>query len=190
MVTLTSYSEEELNNQRRMLFGTDPGLDDVLSKLNSYTTMVDNFCEGRQIVPASVLIDQRNMTQHALLSLPPSVGTPECYRLAALIYSLLVTFPLPYSVAPFGYLVRQLKIALSEWDGDDHSLIWVLTMGGIGATGLGERIWFMKELQDAAVRIGVRSWPKLREIIKTGLWHETTNGRDGQDLWLDSKLAE
>jgi Fungal specific transcription factor domain len=190
-ITLSSYSETEFSSSQDIGFETDPDLYNVFSKLNNYTTMIDNFCEGRQIVAASVLIDHRNMTQHALLSLPPRTGRSECYRLAAMIYSLLVTFPLPYMVAPFAYLITQLKLTLSEWDGDDdHMLLWVLTMGGIGATGLGERMWFMQKLQDVAARIGIRSWFELRDAIKRGLWHETTNDRDGQGLWLESRITE
>ncbi|KAJ8103419.1 hypothetical protein POJ06DRAFT_279217 [Lipomyces tetrasporus] len=165
VVPLSCLSREFIFHGQGMGFGTDQDLYMVLSMLDSYTIMIDDFCEGRKIVTAS------------------------SDRLATLIYSLLVTFPLPYSVAPFKYLVTQLRIALTEWDGDDHMLVWVLTMGGIGATGLGKRVWFMKKLQDAAMRIGVRSWIELRDIIKRGLWHEATNDRDGQDLWLESRIA-
>lgn len=87
-MTLSCPSEEFRFQHRDFGFGTDPDLDKVLSMLKSYTMMIEDFCEGRNVVTASVLIDHRNMTQHALLSLPPRVGSSECYRLAALIYSL------------------------------------------------------------------------------------------------------
>lgn len=158
----------------------------VLSMLNSYTIMIDDFCEGRKVVTASVLIDHRNTMQHALLSLPPRVGSSECYRLAALIYSLLVTFPMPYIAAPFQRLVTQLKIALDGWDGSDQMLIWVLTMGGIGAMGLSEREWFVNQFREAVTRMGVTTWNEAKEFIKRGLWFEATNDRDGNDFWLES----
>ncbi|KAK9351267.1 hypothetical protein V1523DRAFT_417313 [Lipomyces doorenjongii] len=190
VVTLSCPTREFIYQGQGMGFCTDQDLYMVLSMLNSYTIMIDDFCEGRKVVTASVLIDHRNTTQHALLSLPPRVGVSECCRLAALIYSLLVTFPLPYSAAPFKCLVTRLKIALTEWDGDDQMLVWVLTMGGIGATGLGERGWFVKSLQGAVTRIGVRSWIEARDIIKRGLWYESTNDGDGQGLWLESRIAD
>ncbi|KAK9258288.1 hypothetical protein V1519DRAFT_463808 [Lipomyces tetrasporus] len=166
VVPLSCLSREFIFHGQGMGFGTDQDLYMVLSMLDSYTIMIDDFCEGRKIEYDA-----------ACFAFTPAEG------------GLLVTFPLPYSVAPFKYLVTQLRIALTEWDGDDHMLVWVLTMGGIGATGLGKRVWFMKKLQDAAMRIGVRSWIELRDIIKRGLWHEATNDRDGQDLWLESRIA-
>lgn len=163
----------------------------ALSMLKSYTTMIDDFCSGRKVVAASVLLDHRNAAQHALLSLPPRAGESECYRLAALVYALLVTFPIPYSVAPFKHLVTRLQIALAEWDGDDDDmLLWVFAMGAIGATGLGKRVWFVRNFQSVATRIGVRSWIEAKDIIKRGLWHEVTNDGDGQYLWFESRIVD
>jgi hypothetical protein len=190
VVTLSCPTRDFIFQGHGIGFSTDQDLYMVLSMLKSYTIMIDDFCEGRNILTASVLIDHRNTTQHALLSLSPRVGRFECYRLAALIYSLLVTFPLPYCVAPFKYLVTRLKTALTEWDGDSHMLLWVLAMGGIGATGLDEREWFIRNLQDAVMRIGVRSWIEARDVIKMGLWHEATNDGDGQVLWFESRVTE
>jgi len=171
-------------------FGTDPDLYNIMSMLSSYTMMIDDLSEGRKIVAASVLIDHRNTTQHALLSLPLKGGSAECYRLAALIYSLLVTFPLPYNAAPFQRLVTQLKLALNEWDDDGGGkLLWVLAMGGIGAIGLDERDWFLHRFKEAVVRMEVKSWREARGIIKKGLWYEATNDNDGNDLWLESQNA-
>lgn len=169
-------------------FGTDQDIYIVTSMLRDYTMIIDDHCEGRQILTLSMLIDHRNATQHALLSLPPRSGTAECYRLAALIYSLLVTFPLPYSVAPFQYLVMQLMEALTIWDGDDDMLLWVLTLGGIGATGLDQRLWFVSNLQATASKIGIKSWSEARYVMTKGLWHEATNDGDGRDLWIESGM--
>jgi hypothetical protein len=186
VVTLSCPSKDFIFQHQAPGFGTDPDLYMVLSMLNSYTIMIDDFCEGRKVVTASVLIDHRNTMQHALLSLPPRVGSSECYRLAALIYSLLVTFPMPYIAAPFQHLVTQLKIALDGWDGSDQMLIWVLTMGGIGAMGLSEREWFVNQFREAVTRMGVTTWNEAKESIKRGLWFEATNDRDGNDFWLES----
>jgi hypothetical protein len=155
--------------------------------LKRYTMMIDDLCEGRKIVAASELIDHRNTTQHALLSLPPRTGNSECYRLAALIYSLLVTYPLPYIAAPFKALVSQLKVELASWDDSDDMLIWVLTMGAIGAIGLKEREWFVETFRKATTTMRMRSWGEAREVIKKGLWYEPTNNGDGNDLWIESR---
>ncbi|KAH8817202.1 hypothetical protein F5884DRAFT_245066 [Xylogone sp. PMI_703] len=181
-----SYPPAEFRFKYRCFgFGDDPDLYEVLSMLNSYTMMVDDFCEGRNIVTASTLIDHRNTAQHALISLPPRTGCAECYRLSALIYSLLVTFPLPYTVAPFRPLVRQLKAALSWWDGNDEMLTWVLVIGGMGAVGLEEREWFVKTFHLLMTKTNIRSWEEVREVVKKGLWYGPTNDADGRDFWYE-----
>lgn len=192
-VTLSCPTEvfEFQYHESRLGFGfhTVEDLYKVMSMLKSYTIMISDHCTSRKVMSASVLIDHRNTTQHALLSLPPRAGNSECLRLAALIYSLLVTFPLPYTLTTFQCLVKGLRMALVEWDGDDQVLIWVLAMGGIGAVGLDERQWFVEEFREVTIRAGVRSWDEAREIIKEGLWFEATNGKDGFELWLESHCA-
>ncbi|CRG91231.1 hypothetical protein PISL3812_08279 [Talaromyces islandicus] len=188
VVALSDQTSEFTHYDQEIYINTDQDILVVLSMLKSYTIMIDDFCEGRKVVPASVLLDHRNAAQHALLSLLPRVGRSECYRLAVMIYALLVTFPIPYTVAPFECLVTRLKMALAEWDGDDYGLLWVLAMGGIGATGLEERMWFVKDFQSVVARMGVGSWIETKDIIKRGLWHEATNDGDGQDLWVESTL--
>jgi len=188
-VTLSCPTHDFIFQHREAGFGTDPDIYRVLSMLNSYTIMIDDFCEGRRVVTASVLIDHRNMAQHALLSLVPRIGHSECYRIAALIYSFLVTFPLPYIAAPFQKLVTKLKMALATWDLGDEMLLWVLAMGGIGAVGLDERQWFASRFRRAVMRLKVGSWDEAKKFINRGLWYEAANERDGYDFWLESQSA-
>lgn len=191
LVTLSSPLGEFRFKYRSFGFGHDPVLYGVLSMLSSYTIMIDDFCNGRRNVPMSVLIDHRNAAQHALLSVPPREGKYECCRLSALIYSLLVTFPLPYLVAPFQQLVAKLKLALTGWDESDDLIIWVLTVGGIGAIGLREREWFVKQFQAATQKMGLNSWYQCRVLVaKTGLWLGATNDGDGRELWNESQNIE
>ncbi len=190
VVTLSCPSEDFKFLNQGVSFSTD-GIDNdinrVLSMLKSYTVMIDDFCEGRKIVPANVLIDHRNTTQHALLSLLPRGGSSECYRLAALIYSLLVTFPLPRVTGTFQRLGELLKMALLQWNNNDQLLVWVLAMGGIGTLGFDQRKWFLERFRQVTTRLGIKSWDEARDSIKRGLWFEATNERDGIDLWLESQ---
>lgn len=188
MVTLSCPIDEFIFETHEQGFGEDECLVRVTSLLKSYTSMIEDFCEGRKVVTASVLIDHRNTAQHALLSLTPGTGNYECYRLASLIFALLVTFPLPYVAAPFRRLATELSKALNEWDDGDQMLIWVLTMGAIGSIGLDERVWFLSRFRLATSRVGVNSWSETKGILKRYLWLEATNDSDGYDVWLDSKL--
>lgn len=187
VVTLSYPPDQFVFEHQEFRFDTDVDIHRVLSMLKSYTAMMDDFCAGRNVMSASVLIDHRNNAQHALLSLPPRGGTAECYRLTALIYSLLVTFPLPYNASPLSSLVTQLKTALAAWHDGDEILLWALTIGGIAAIGLEERDWFTNSFRRAVSRIGVGSWDEAREIIKRGLWLGATNDGDGYDLWHESQ---
>jgi len=187
VVTLSCPTEEFIFQHRGTGFGTDPDLYRCLSMLNSYTIMIDDHCDGRKVVAASVLIDHRNTTQHTLLSLPPKAGSSECLRLAALIYSFLVTFPLPYVAAPFQKLVTQLRTALDDWNNGDEMLLWVLAIGGIGAVGLSERAWYVGCFRRAVIDMEIRSWPEAKILIKRGLWYEPTNDRDAYDIWIESQ---
>lgn len=190
VVTLSCPSEEFTFQHRVNSFSTGTGLHEVLSMLNSYTLMIDDFCQGLRPVTESVLIDHRNTVQNALLSLQPKDGSYECCRLASLIYSLLVTFPLPSASAPLWRLVGLLKVALTEWDGGDETLIWILTLGGIGAIGTSERKWFVYKFRCIMTMTGIVSWDEAKVIIKGGLWHEVTNNEDGYDFWLESQSIQ
>lgn len=190
MVTISASSADFKFQHQNPGVGisTEEDLYIAMSMLKSYTIMIDDHCTHQRTVLASVLIDHRNTTQHTLLALPPRTGAPECLRLASLIYSLLVTFPLPYIMGTFQRLVTGLRLALGQWDGDDNALIWALMMGGIGAIGIDEeRQWFVERLQELISKAQLRSWDELRTILKNVLWYEDTNGKDGLELWLQSQ---
>ncbi|RDW71665.1 hypothetical protein BP5796_07699 [Coleophoma crateriformis] len=184
---IVTLSKEFSIQYEEVGFDTDQDLYQVLVMLKGYTKMIDDFSEGRKVVAASVLSDHRNLTQHALLSLPKRAGNAECYRLTAMIYSLLVTFPLPYTAAPFQDLITQLKTELAHWEGGDDMIVWVLTIGAIGAIGLREREWFVNTFCGVTMSMGIRSWDRVKEVLQRGLWYEATNNGDGIDLWTESQ---
>lgn len=66
-------------------------------------------------------------------------------------------------------------------------LFWILTMGGIAATDLTERDWFVKELRNLTKLLGLKSWQQYSGILKQGLWLAATNDEDGRDLWDETQ---
>src|SRR5436190_12839547 len=100
-------------------------LAEVFQGMRAYETIVETYCQGTMVLPdMASLIDQRNLTQHSLMSLPAAskcgqdfLETHRIYeacRVAALIYGVGVLFPLPASTRPLPALVRDLKAALQE----------------------------------------------------------------------------
>jgi hypothetical protein len=169
-----------------------------------YTIIVDDYAQGRLMhISMTTLIDLRNGTQHALISLPaayshlpdPRIDEPlyEACRLAAIIYSILVVFPLPASKAPFPELIIQLKEELSNpnsnikntWERSPELLLWILFMGGIAAIGLPERTWYVRAISGLAVSMKLSSNARLREILQSFLWLGSTSDGDGCDLWTE-----
>ena len=147
------------------------------------------------------ITNQRNVVQYHLLSLPPAgqfdknfrqrYPVYESCRLAGLIVGVGVTFPLPAQTAPFQTLIRLLQVELqasdleSTWPGRDavRALLWVLTIGGIAATGLPERAWFVATLRRVTVRSGLSRWQDLKQVLESMLWLESACDRAGKQLW-------
>ncbi|KAM5484365.1 hypothetical protein McanCB56680_002440 [Microsporum canis] len=109
-----------------------PNLQVILQNMREYNIVVDLQTQG--LLPnleLSVIADRRNYIQYNLVSLPASYEFPDDYiatyrlyeacRLAAMVYSMLVIFPLPAANRPFKRLVAQLVNALITVDGDEGS---------------------------------------------------------------------
>jgi hypothetical protein len=156
---------------------------------NGFTTAVDAMC------------DWRNLIQWHLLSLPPAsqLGPNfgqthplyEISRIAALIFGVGVTFPLPFQNAPMPILVRSLQselreyartVTLSSWAAL-HVLLWAITLSGIAATGTADRVWYIDKLTELANANELRTWGDLKMILKSILWLDTACDWAGEKLW-------
>ncbi|OQV03891.1 hypothetical protein CLAIMM_08871 [Cladophialophora immunda] len=132
-------------------------LDDLLTVIRDicdFTVVVENHASGRWMPRTSPeIIDQRNFVQHKLMSLLSAeelVATSdaaaavdddaqyETCRLACILYSFLVVFPVPPVVGPFEILIERVKRALQavEWKIFEPPRLrlhlWILVMGAIG----------------------------------------------------------
>jgi hypothetical protein len=182
--------------------GFTADLAEVFQAMKAYISIVERYKEPSITKPDMCRItNQRNFVQYHLLSLPPagqfdknfrqSYPVYESCRLAGLIVGVGVTFPLPAHTAPFQTLVRLLQIELqasdleSAWPCQDavRALIWVLTIGGIAATGLPEGAWFVATLRRVTVRSGLSRWQDLKQVLESMLWLESACDRVGKQLW-------
>ncbi|GIK04255.1 hypothetical protein Aspvir_008334 [Aspergillus viridinutans] len=198
--------EVELGFGRLQQIGFTLEMADVFQALRVYTNIVIEHMQAFQPNPdLSLLCDQRNLVQYHLLNLPSARSlaswfpTPlhqtvyEACRLAALIYAVGVTFPLPSQCSPHPRLAKLLQETLQTPDAPSlwtHPqaqvvLLWVLTLGGIAAENRPERDWFVHTLGQAASRNGIYCWSELKAVLEFMLWYDTACDRAGYTLWLD-----
>ena len=173
----------------------------VLCRLRDYTFAVHNYVEGTsQAQSLGVMSDERNFVQHSLMSLSPDAETAgaeqedvlfELCRLAGMIYSLIVVFPLPVTTAPFAKLCREIKKQMSNsdvrarWSEAPQLMLWITFMAAIASVGLSERSWYVSLLDRLVGRLKVGSWAEMKELLEDFLWFGSTSDTDGFDLWME-----
>ncbi|EXJ70312.1 uncharacterized protein A1O5_06380 [Cladophialophora psammophila CBS 110553] len=180
----------------------------VIQDICDFTVVVENHASGRWMPRTSPeIIDQRNFVQHKLMSLwsaeelhlttsttdgifaDDDVQYETC-RLACIIYSFIVVFPVPPVVGPFETLIDRLKRALqaTAWkDFEPPRLrvhLWILVMGAIASIGLPDRPWFLLRVMEVLNEFDdMADWSDLKAFLKTFLWHPRTSDPDGLDIW-------
>jgi hypothetical protein len=188
--------------QDLLSFGINNKAASVLQELADLTTIIDNHCRGSKFISdITVLIDHRNTVQHNLLSLPKgdelepgeisSVCLYDAIRLAAVIYSAAVTFPLPPLTGIFRKLATELKIVVDEsksdrcWQLCPKTLLWILVMGGIAATNAPERIWYIQNLSVVSSALRFLNWDEAADEFSNYLWLESACDAGGRLLWME-----
>ncbi len=179
----------------------------VLVAMQRYGQCVQLFVDGAlPDLDLARFCDRRNLIQHTLLTLPsgrdlanPSYPRPiyEPTRLAMLIYSLTVIFPLPLQTAPLATLTGQLRAALqatdlrTSWSSSHQArrlLIWVLFIGGVAARDMPEdRSWFMALLRRlTAKQSQLKGFDNLkRDVLSRILWLDRSCDAAGRFLWKE-----
>ena len=166
------------------------------------TTIIDRHCRGSHCIPnIAVLIDHRNNIQHHLLSLPKgdelmpgevrSTTLYESIRLAAIIYSAAVTFPLPPLTGIFKKSSASLKAIVGELMHENHRqpcpkiLLWILVLGGIAASGTEHRVWYVKKLAAVPGALTFCQWDDVVVEMENWLWLRSACNEGGSSLWVE-----
>lgn len=175
----------------------------IIQDACDFTVVVENYIRGRWMQRTSTeIMDQRNYIQHSLMSLKSSAELKEreiyvddlhyeSGRLALIIYSFLVIFPIPPVAGPFETLTRLLRRELGRTNLKEGPVarlniqLWILIMGAIASIGLPCRPWFVSEISRIAKMANVKSWQHLQSIMQSFLWHPGTNNIDGLDIWSE-----
>lgn len=160
------------------------------------------------------IIHWRNAIHHRLLSLArraERIGMSresivyEACRIATLIYSNMVIFPLPVCSGVSGRLATQMRRALeagdevSAWEDEPFTLLWLTTMGGLAASTDGDegnaaaavaadRSWFIRRLKFLSAEVlqgSITSWAQCSDILESFLWWHHVCDDPGRFLWDD-----
>lgn len=195
-----------LDFSRLLGLGLTIELATVLVAMQVYEHTVHQFSDGALLGldPASIC-DQRNLIQYTLLSLAPPKDSVhflrshpiyEPIRLAALIYSVTVIFPIPPPAVPLGSLTRTLRSALREsdmrsgWASSWEAqclLLWVLLIGGVAARDLPEeRMWYIAALGRLTAQRSIKRFEDLKlQVLTKVLWLEQACDVAGRSLWAE-----
>lgn len=172
----------------------------AIQDMRDYNAVVNLYCQGLlSKLSLAAIADRRNYVQFNLLALKAGHCFPrqftEAYptyepcRLGAMVYSILIIFPLPATNRPFSRLAGYLKVALLDsgtttvWEGASEMLLWVLVMGCIASRGTLYEEWFYKRLRDTVISAGLSAWPQLKHILITVIWLDSTCDMRGQAVW-------
>ncbi|KAH6718132.1 hypothetical protein BKA61DRAFT_599072 [Leptodontidium sp. MPI-SDFR-AT-0119] len=191
-------------------YGISEPLLEILEPLGVTTWAISYHLQGR---PAGLTIGEMGRTRTALMKrlllLPtaeelrieigidvaplPLPNLYECCRIAAFIFSVAVTFPIPNTFDVLQHYVQLLKAAIEDSDvmSCDNVMVseimlWILTLGGIAALDKPERVWFVEQLSRAKEKLNI-SWYDATRVFKTYLWLESACGAGGLLLWEESK---
>lgn len=129
----------------------------------------------------------------------------ECCRLAAMIFSVAVIAPIPYTYDILQIYVTHLKTAIeasgllvpqitacvfighTHVSDLDRFLLWVLILGGIASLDKLERGWFVAQLKILKEALDL-DWGTVLDIMGTFLWLDSACGNSGEELWTEVEM--
>lgn len=136
----------------------------------------------------SEIASNRNVVHHQLLSLPKmsdldeameieeeNLKLYEACRLTALLFAVMVTFPIPRSNQVRETLLRNLKDTVISMEFPEDTTIigvqlWCLVLGGIASLGKPELPWYVEQTRVIATILGLREWSQVEGKLSTFAW--------------------
>lgn len=177
---------------------------DVLDLMIVVTHAVDNYHQGHHPMPALLdIIRARNAVQHRLLSLiSPSFATPvelatfTTCRLAAMIYSEMVLFPMPLiaGVKPrLAYMLRKAlgsDVQIPETSSMTQLRLWMVIFGAIAAKGTENRLWYIERLSSLMTVIDSKEYSDFVRTMKRYLWWDYACQEPALAAWSEALAIE
>jgi hypothetical protein len=190
----------------------DVSLANTLRSAGEVTVALDHHQENRPNRPLLTdLVNAANQTHHELLSIgsgmPPYPTRTdylrEICRLAGLIYSDIVLFPLPPTTKVRPRLAGDLRSAVDRYEqlegartshnylahstGDQSLLlIWALMLGGLATLHTLEHGYFIGKLRDHIRMLPyANNWPAFSDLLNTYLWWDYIFKEPASMLWIE-----
>jgi hypothetical protein len=173
---------------------------DILESFAELVGALDHYTRKGPNAPDLVdLIDARNSAQHRLLSqLPAEVEMSDAdscvhqvVRLATLIFSDMVIFPLPAAQRLKPRLAGMLQQTLEmchlhrSWTSHAPVLLWALTLGTIATRFSETGLWYNTQLRHHLSVLQITTWSTLESICMAFLWWQPVCNGPAQSLWND-----
>ena len=152
----------------------------------------------------SEIASNRNVVQHQLLSLSSMSELEktekenalfyETCRLTALLYSVMVTFPIPRSNDIRQALLHKIKESMTQQVLVSAAMlekrrelldmfIWCLVIGGIAALGKEELRWFVDRTRCVVFFLQLRSWSDIEAKLRNFAWLKSACNPGAITFW-------
>jgi hypothetical protein len=187
---------------RLQAIGATSQMAEAFQAVHAYISIIKT--NPTSVRDVSLLADQRNLTQHTLISLAPAAdlhtffslshaATYEACRLAALIFGVGVLFPIPAQNTPLNNIARLIQGVLQQPNSSELwsapatriPLLWILTLGGIAANETPERAWFVSVLANIMSQTGLQNWPSLKTVLESMIWYDAACDLAAEALWFE-----
>jgi hypothetical protein len=150
------------------------------------------------------IVRARNALQHRLLSLSAFGGglmsrqdsVYDACRLALLIYSDMVIYPIPKVQGVRPKLASKLRETLDCctlhrcWDINPRVMLWIATLGAIAATNTSSRAWYVGKLKVCIELLGLDHYDRYLRLVNTFLWWDYVGAKPLQTLWDETRLHQ
>ncbi|CAI7643671.1 unnamed protein product [Penicillium bialowiezense] len=200
--SLTTYENEGAAAEARMKIldeaSLNPDITCSLYELATYTASIESYIRGDTLrLNAQVMCDRRNLAQYNLMCIAPQIGMQregalsEITRIATIIYSVGVTFPLAGVGAPFSKLLKLLKREIADSkvlemasfrESTRCLLLWALVMGGI-ISEQPDKAWYITVLADLISQCQLTDWKQFQGSLKMILWLDSACDMAGKELY-------
>lgn len=207
---ILGFGDYQIDQRFRWLeeLGLTPQIVEAMTAASVYVDIMKTCVEGSY--DAALLSDQRNLTQLTLLSVPPAADIQpvfaqpideivyEACRLAMLVFSVGVVFPIPINNTPLPVLAQKLQALLRRPEASPMytdmkyriPLLWILTLGGIAAfDGPAERAFFASALGDLTRRTGLSSWSDVKRGMELMLWYDIACDEAGEAFFAEAQSS-
>ncbi|ORY61792.1 uncharacterized protein BCR38DRAFT_441142 [Pseudomassariella vexata] len=169
-------------------FNVDDDFKEILLDLRLCCRLIEQRLHHPE--STGLLLYSRDIVQHRLLSLPHERDAVEICRLAALVFTYGVTYPLPQprplrkATEMLSYAlkrVRYTRVHATEF------LLWAAVIGGIGADSWdhsGSMVAnFTDKIREFRDALNVESWEDAKLVLDKFIWLDAACDEDGRLLW-------